>query len=293
MITWTKTTLEQIPKTIDFAEALPIGETVGSCTITATNAAGADVSLTILGTKTVASPNVTIVLLPCVAGVYALTYLVTTSPSAYIIEEFAELIVPSGPALITLGELKTFPGLASAPASEDDILQAMIDAASLDFEAYWDNYGVQRSVTEKHTYREIRRATPNADKIQLDKYPIVLVTSITDPAGNTIGPDDYWIDADIGALRANGGWTIPVDSNGFESYWTIVYKAGRVANTASVPANIKHACKLWIYQLYKRPDRDLISKSVGDLSLTFAKGTSEDLPELIKRMISAWKKREV
>jgi len=66
-----------------------------------------------------------------------------------------------------------------------------------------------------------------------------------------------------------------------------------VASTALVPANIKHACKMWVASLYKRSDRDLISKRVGDLSLTYANGSSDELPEIIKRMISAWKKREI
>lgn len=200
----------------------------------------------------------------------------------------------AGYDLITLAEMKTFPGFAALASTEDAILSALITAATYDFEAYWDNYGVRRAVTERVSYREMKRLSANADVIFLSKYPVVPSgIAIADPAGNTIGSDDYWVDQDIGALRTAGGWGIPQDANGFETYWTITYTAGRVAQTADVPANIKHACKMWVATLYKRPDRDLVSKSVGDLSLTFAKGTSDELPEVIKRMISQWKKREV
>ncbi len=114
-----------------------------------------------------------------------------------------------------------------------------------------------------------------------------------DPAGNSIASDDYWVDPDVGQLRTAGGWQVPQDSNGFETYWQVSYVAGRVASTALVPANVKHACKMWVANLYKRTDRDLVSKSVGDLSLTYAQGSGQELPSLIKNMISQWKKRTV
>ena len=200
----------------------------------------------------------------------------------------------SSTALITLAEARLFPGLSAVPTSEDAILEGLIDAASLDFEEYWDNYGVRRSVTENVPYHVMRLRSRNLSAIFLSKYPIYSVESITDPALNTIPSTDYWIDSDAGALRTTGTWKLPQDSNGYITYWTIVYTAGRVAATVNVPANIKAACKVWVAQLYKRPDRDLVSKSVGDLSLGYrsAEGTG-GLPEDIQHRISGWKKREV
>jgi hypothetical protein len=199
----------------------------------------------------------------------------------------------SSAALITLPEAKLFPGLASLALADESLLEALIDAASLDFEKEWDNYGVQRSVTEDHTYKEIRARSRSADIIWLRKYPIVSITSITDPAGNTVASTEYWIDKQLGALRTTGGWTIPQDSNGFETYWTVIYTAGRVASIAAVPANIKLACKMWVAELYKNPTQNVKSKSVGDLSITYREGSSEGLPDQIRRMISCWKKVSV
>lgn len=199
-------------------------------------------------------------------------------------------------ALITLAEMRTFPGFASLRASEDAILEALIDAATLDFERFWDNYGVRRPVyAEKHTYREIKRDSPDANEIQLRRYPVLASSgvAIVDSAGNLVGPDEYWIEEDIGQLHTTSGWTIPLDANGFEAYWQCTYVAGRVNSTSEVPANIKTACKMWVADLYKRPDRGLVSKKVGDLSLTYAQQSGEDLPRVIKSMIGQWKKIEV
>jgi uncharacterized phiE125 gp8 family phage protein len=193
-------------------------------------------------------------------------------------------------ALITLAEAKLFPGLSTLAAADEAIVEALIDAASMDFEKEWDNYGIQRAVTEDYTYQEIKTRSKKANTIWLRKFPIVSVASITDPAGNTIDSDEYWIDKQLGALRTTGGWAIPQDTNGFASYWTIVYTAGRTANTAAVPANIKLACKMWTLELYKNPGQNVKSKSVGDLSITYKEGSGKGLPDQIKRMISCWKK---
>jgi hypothetical protein len=194
--------------------------------------------------------------------------------------------------LITLVEMKEHPGFTTLTAEQETQILTLIEAATADFENFWGNYGVQRSITERIGYQQIVRDSPNADKIWLSQYPIASVTSITDSAGNIIASTNYWIDVDSGCLRTVGGWQIPQDTNGFSTYWSIVYVAGRVASNNLVPANIKLACKMWVATLYKRPDREVTSKSVGGLSLSFA--TSEGgLPETIQRMIRTWKKREV
>jgi len=190
--------------------------------------------------------------------------------------------------LITLAEAQTFPGMSNADVS---ILAALITAASLDFETFWDNYGVQRQVAERYSYREIKISSAHANTIWLRKLPIVSVASIVDQDSNAILSTDYWIDYDLGALRTTGGWYIPHDANGFETYWTVTYTAGRVADTASVPANIKHACKMWVAELFKNSSQNVTSKSVGDLRISY-KETKGDLPDQIKRMIGAWKKAD-
>ena len=200
-------------------------------------------------------------------------------------------------ALITLDEMKSFPGFAGLASAEEPAVEALIDAATLDFEKEWDNYGVRRAdIVERALFRDILEATPRGNVIELSRYPIASVASIVDPARNTVLATEYWIDINTGRLYTSGSWPMPIDENGFATYWTVTYTAGRVADTASVPANIKTACKMWVSSLYRRTDRDLISKKIGDLTLTYASGGGSEpggLPATIKSMIAGWKKTEV
>lgn len=194
-------------------------------------------------------------------------------------------------ALITLDEAKEYPGMTALSASDEAMVEAMIDAATFDFESFWDNAGVQRQFVEGYTYDEIREG-----KIELQHYPIVSVSSIVDQAGNSIGPSDYWINKNCGWLICANTWAIPQDSNGFQTYWTITYTAGRVAKTEDVPANIKHACKGWVAIKYRHADQDLVQKSVGDLSIRYREwqraGEDENvLPTWVRNSIIQWKKR--
>lgn len=197
--------------------------------------------------------------------------------------------------LITVEEAKNFPGLNSLSDSQDPILDALIDATTVTFEAYWDTYGVRREVTERHNYSDIKHDSRNADIIYLRKPPVVSSgITIEDPAGNTIDSDDYWVDQDMGVLRTAGAWQIPQDDNGFQTYWEITYTGGHAVNTAAVPSNIKTAAKMHVASLYKRPDRDVIAKKIGDFSLTYRQeAQSDELPTIIKHMISPWKKVSV
>lgn len=198
-------------------------------------------------------------------------------------------------ALITLDEAKEFPGMSSLASSDEALIETLIDAATTDIEAYWDNPGVIQTFTEDYTADYLDKC---GNKLELLHYPIVSIVSITDPAGNTIGKDDYWIDKANGYLMAVGGWDTPQDANGYATYWTIVYTAGRWANTAAVPADIKRHCKAWVAQLYKRPEQDLVQKSVGDLSLRYREwmreGEGENLiPPAIRAGLARYKKRMI
>lgn len=201
-------------------------------------------------------------------------------------------------ALITLAEMKTFPGFANLATANESIVEALINAVTHEFEDYWGTYGVRRVVyDEQHTYRDILRDTPNASKIRLNRYPILAASgvSIVDPAGNSIASTDYWINSDFGEVNTTGGWQIPLDSNTFTTYWKCTYVPGWVNSTGDVPANIKTACKMQVAARYKRPDQNVTTKKVGDLSITYAqaKGDGEGLPAHIKSMISVWKMKAI
>ncbi len=106
MIYWNKQPSEKLPKTIDFTDALPTGETLTSATVTATDSAAVDVSTKLIGGVVVVTPNVRINLLADVAasagpppvvplgeGLFRIRFRAVTTPGAYILEEDVELTI--------------------------------------------------------------------------------------------------------------------------------------------------------------------------------------------------------
>lgn len=231
---------------------------------------------------------------PTAGQSYNLANKITTSSEREKVRYLTIIGIPPSYNLITLNELKNYPGLSSVAGTEEPILESLIAAATKQFERYWETYGVQRGISEEIiTYRQIRRDTPDASLMELKKRPIQSVVSIEDPDGNTIDSGNYWTD-EMRGLKTTGGWTIPQDSNGFQTYWMVTYSGGWVANAASVPDNIKTACKMWVASLYRNYDRNVLSKKVGDLSITYRDTTKKgDLPDYIKSMISEWRIIEV
>jgi hypothetical protein len=82
------------PITIDFTGALPSGETlVAGSTVTAVNSLGVDASAALLGTKTVASPDITIIIKATAAGTYVITFTAITTPTTFSLVEYVNLTV--------------------------------------------------------------------------------------------------------------------------------------------------------------------------------------------------------
>jgi hypothetical protein len=79
----------------------------------------------------------------------------------------------------------------------------------------------------------------------------------------------------------------------------VLYTAGRYANTAAVPANLKLAAKMHLTGRYKRPDSTVRSKTVGELSITYADlgGTEADQPtgfdSTVRALIAPYRSRMV
>jgi len=224
---------------------------------------------------------------------YTISNTIVTSAERTKVRYIDILVNPPSYALITVNELKNFPNMASLDVTDEPILHTLIDAVTAEFESYWGTYGVIRGVSgEKVTYKQLRRASPGANIMPLQKTPIQSVVSIEDQDSNTIDSDDYWIDESRG-LMTTGGWTIPQDSSAFATYWSVTYSGGWVSSTSNVPENIKTAAKMRVASLYKRADRDVISKQVGDLRITYREGADEGLPSVIKNMINQWRRIEL
>lgn len=169
-------------------------------------------------------------------------------------------------ALITVADARVYPGMPATGC--DDIIESLINGATEDFEDYCQTAFIQRTFTQDYTWNDIRQGDPS--KLYLRRYPVVSVTSITDPAGNTVGSTLYWIEKNKGILHHIGNWGIPVDSNGNATYWTVVYVAGWFSTRAAVKSNVIQAVKMEVAYRLRRPDTSVMSKSVGDLSISYS-----------------------
>ena len=170
--------------------------------------------------------------------------------------------------------------------------------AGLAIEKFCRNGFVNRTYTEDYTWEEISKnfRPGQPARIKLRRYPIVSVTSLTDqdsPA-NTVPSTDYWIDKVHGYLIASVRWTVPQDTNGFPTYWTIIYVAGRFTATSTVDEDLKLACKMQVAAMWRRPDLSVTRKRVDSLELGWA--TQENAGNLIqpvKELLAPYVSREV
>jgi hypothetical protein len=120
----------------------------------------------------------------------------------------------------------------------------------------------------------------------------VALTSITDPAGNTVASTEVVVFKERGILERSGLWPTPQDTNGNPAYWTVVYTAGLFDSTAEVDAALKRACKMLVKMTAARPNPEVSRKSVGNLSLDFRQMNDNDvIPKEVMALL--WPYRSV
>lgn len=144
--------------------------------------------------------------------------------------------------------------------SEDVRLAHLISSVSLELEHRLGCAFIQRNFTDK---KEGGRK-----RIYLDRLPIVSVTSITDPAANTVAATDYVIRQDR-YLEAIGFFDHAVTAQGQRADWTIIYKAGWFATTTAVTEEIQQEVLRVIDVLRQAPSPTATSVRVGDLAVTY------------------------
>src|SRR3990167_9683528 len=94
-------------------------------------------------------------------------------------------------SLITVAELLNFSGIPASPTvAQTAIFEALIDGTSDAIERYLQNGLINRAYTEDYSWEELSRhwTSQGPHRIELRRYPLVSVTSITDQAAtpNTI-----------------------------------------------------------------------------------------------------------
>lgn len=187
--------------------------------------------------------------------------------------------------LTTIANAKTALGITVS--TYDSQLQLLVTAASAAISAKLGVDFIKRTYAEPHLYGEldgeIITVQPPSNFIvggsgsmflKLWHRPIFSVTSIADPAGNTI--TKYVMHKTRGILE--GIFSVPVDSNGLEAYWTVTYVAGNYANTAALidtatgNPDVEVACILTVGEWFGRDKGQAVSsKTISELSITYAK----------------------
>jgi hypothetical protein len=151
--------------------------------------------------------------------------------------------------------------------SEDSRLAHLISAVSLELEKRLGTAFVQREFTEKKA--------GGVKRIYLDHLPIVSITSVTDPAGNTLTVDTQFVVRQDRYLEALGYFSQAVNSQGQRTDWTIVYQAGWFADTASVAHDVRAEALRVIGALREAPAPNAQSVRVDDLAVTYRDVGSE------------------
>lgn len=206
-------------------------------------------------------------------------------------------------ALATVDEAKAY--LKITGSAEDAALEFLLNAATLAIEKFCQTAFVIRSITEQQLEQNRLRGDrlhgiadwrlPGSKLLFLDRYPIVSVTSITDDAGNVIGATEFAVWKDYGVLEHVSVWPRPLASTNAPGRWAVVYSAGRFATTADVGADLKLAALMLVALRRASKIPGVQSKSVGDLSITWANGgggaDGVGFPEDVAEMLWPYKAR--
>lgn len=166
--------------------------------------------------------------------------------------------------LVDLAEAKRYLGITGT--TDDTLIQEILSGVSLDI----------KNACQAPLVREtglIEYHEGGKKRIFLRAYPVVSITSIQDsktPTPNEVPATDYFVRKDIGLLEHFGRFPIPVNNNGQRTVWTVTFEAGRFANTAAVPADLKLVANKMIARAWGRKEPGDESVSVGSLSITYA-----------------------
>lgn len=213
-----------------------------------------------------------------------------------------KVITPaSDKSFTTLNRVKVNLGLGTS-TGEDEILSNLIEEVG---QLIVDETG--REFAEE-TVKETLKGSDRVNLL-LTRTPIVEVESILENSVTLV--TDYSIDdADAGVLSRRGGWIANVGTgwgitrnyeHAYErSMYEITYKAGYVmANSTStaehyfpLPSSLKNIATSAVCMAFKTAGRDpsILSKKVGDVSVTFGHGAGDRLAlsSYLRANLSRW-----
>lgn len=176
-------------------------------------------------------------------------------------------VAASANALVSAAEAEAYFGLGTLAGDDLDNLQRQINSASYLIENWLNTATIQRAFTQFET--------GGVKRWFMQKYPIVSVASIQDPAANTIPSTDYYIEKDRGILVHFGRFWIAQTTQGQPCMWTVTYTAGWWSALANVPDDVKQAAYYIIAMLRDQTANGVgvSSVSVGALSVSYGPGS--------------------
>ena len=158
-----------------------------------------------------------------------------------------------------------------------------------------------RAQVEQHVGTPLVRETKvedfdAGDHVYYTYYrPIVSVTSIVDPAGNTLGSDDYVLQKEEGRLIFYSYIPRPVNSDGTLARWTITYVAGLFADEESIRPDIALAIRDLCAQHYHRPEPDVQAVRTLDQATSYIPNPNSTfvLPPRVQHLLAPYVRRSV
>lgn len=188
--------------------------------------------------------------------------------------------------LVSLAEAKSYLNITGT--SRDVQIQAIVDGASALIEDFCQNAFVQRSFTEHYT-GGINIHKGGAKRLYLKHFPIVSVASITDDRGYVMPSDQYVIWPEKGILEHFGYWYVPQTTTGAPGRWTVVYTAGRYANTAAVLPSLKLACNMLIATRWMARAPGIMRQRIGELDIQWDRNLyTEGMPAEVRSMLGPY-----
>jgi Phage gp6-like head-tail connector protein len=161
---------------------------------------------------------------------------------------------------VTLDEAKH--ALSIDGTAEDEMLQRLISATTLEVERRLGTQFVKRAVVEYHE--------GGGKRIYPQRVPITEVTSIVDPAAHTVPSSNYVIRQQRW-LEHFGHFDNAYTTAGQQTDWVVTYVAGWSASTSVVAPDVKAEIIRAVAGMREAPASGTTSVSVGDLSLSYAR----------------------
>lgn len=189
-------------------------------------------------------------------------------------------------SLVSLQDARDWLGIGTLDSSIDDArIQGLIAAADQLFESYVGVALVRRSYTQKFEGCDWEWV--------FDRRPVFAVTSIVDPAGNTIPASDYFLREEYGTLELLRWPRWAVRSDGTRDRWTVTYTAGLFAGEGDAPGSIKTGMQMMVAKWYYNPEPDVQSRREGDSATAYIPNPSSMhvVPPAVEALWSPWRSR--